>query len=160
MQTWAVVLFIGSAVLGGCRSRLLSDTSPGGTPPVDGAAVFDASRPAPDLAGFKPTGLVNCGGSNACSIAAGKHCCIATPPICQFDPCKGVDQYDCDGPEDCGGSPCCFPVRNALGHATCATTCDRESSLCHTSADCPSNEVCCGPSVLGPNNGVCLSACD
>lgn len=152
-----LVILVSWVALVGCRTRLLSTAD---SVPVDGAAALDANTPAPDLAGRAPGGSVNCGPNNTCSIADGEHCCDTQPLVCQTAACRNTNQFDCDGPEDCGGSPCCMPVRNAPGHATCAIRCDRDSTLCHISADCPSGSVCCLNFVLGPANGLCLGACD
>jgi hypothetical protein len=119
--------------------------------------------PSADLRSFSDAavaGFVNCGPMTPCSIAAGSHCCDQTPLVCQTAPCKNSNQFDCDGPEDCNGTPCCFPIRNALSRAACARTCDTDTTLCHSKQDCPANTVCCLNFVLGPMNGLCLGACD
>jgi hypothetical protein len=71
-----------------------------------------------------------------------------------------ANQYDCDGPEDCAGGVCCFPIRNAFTAAACVPSCGDGTVLCHARADCPSGTVCCLNFVLGPNVGLCLGACD
>lgn len=144
------------ALLAGCR-----------TAPVDGSNAADAAIAARDLASAglpdfaaAPGGVVSCGNGQSCSIAAGEHCCDQQPLTCQTAPCTGANQYDCDGPEDCGGQECCFPIRNAFAAATCAPSCDNGTVLCHQTQDCPQGTVCCKNFVLGADVGLCLGACD
>jgi hypothetical protein len=125
------------------------------TPPID--AVDGGMHPAPDAA---ISGAVSCGPGVSCAIADGEHCCAGSTLLCQTAPCLDADQFDCDGPEDCGGSPCCFPIRNAFSLGSCAATCTNATVLCHTTQDCPANTICCLNFVLGPANGLCLGACD
>src|SRR4051812_21843088 len=124
----------------GCRTQPLADR--------------DLSRPA-DLSQSEPQ-FVSCGRDQTCSIAAGEHCCDASPLFCATAPCVNADQFDCDGPEDCPGAICCFPIRDSFAHAACAADCPGEGRLCHSIADCPEGLVCCLNFVLGPGDGLCL----
>jgi hypothetical protein len=65
----------------------------------------------------------------------------------------------CDGPEDCGGSPCClqFDFQAQTNYATCDPNC-QNVRRCHTDADCNNGLVCKKDqsSASGGYNGRCL----
>jgi hypothetical protein len=142
-------------------------TAPDGLPPADGAALpVDGAAALPDgtaaLADLSapPGATVSCGPGLECSIAAGEHCCDRAPLACDSAPCQDSNQFDCDGPDDCAGLLCCFPIRNGFGEAICAPNCDNGTVLCHAQGDCPAATICCLNFVLGPGVGLCLGACD
>jgi hypothetical protein len=131
------------------------------TPPLEsldgGALPADGSRRDAALSSSE---VVSCGAGRSCAISAGEHCCDRSPLECQTAPCTDANQFDCDGPEDCAGGLCCFPIRNALSRARCAPACADGTVLCHALADCPAGSFCCLNFVLGPDVGLCLGACD
>jgi hypothetical protein len=74
----------------------------------------------------------------------------ATPDAVPEPPDAGPDAQvgPCDGPEDCGGNPCCLtgadpPMCTPTG-ATCVGL-----ELCHMGSDC-ATDVCCPQGFCGP----------
>jgi hypothetical protein len=151
-RTWLLL----AALALGCRTAPVELPSTG---PSDLGMARDAAAPGSDAA-TTPGGSVNCGPGMSCAIADGEHCCDSSPLQCATAACNNSNQFDCDGPEDCAGGLCCFPIRNAFSRAACASSCENGSVLCHSTKDCPANMVCCLNFVLGPQNGLCLGACD
>jgi len=97
-----------------------------------------------------------------CSTAAGEHCCDDEGFACQsLTTSCSTSRFDCDGPEDCGGSLCCvFRNGDTNWRSRCGTSCDNGTAFCHSDADCPTSTVCCGNFGVGPIVGVCVTNCD
>ena len=117
----------------------------------------DASTDAPRATvpeGGMPTGVA---GEVDCSYTGGERvicqipstCCIttATNHYCADGTCPAQEtELACDGPEDCGGRPCCIGAGGDL-NAECAagSTCSNDQPTCKSSAECPSAKPCCYP---------------
>jgi hypothetical protein len=123
---------------------------------ADGSALADAG-PTTDAPGM--SGVV-CG-ADTCD--ATEKCCItvsgmATMSTCVplMDPCGGV-ALECDGPEDCDtGDTCCAAPMGA--EAGCRGVC-MGLALCHTTADCPTDEPNCCPSMVLSASICSATAC-
>lgn len=91
-------------------------------------------------------GTVTCGPNLACT--GGDQCCIplsgSDPPSCAADCPSGTSPASCDGPEDCGGGPCCGNVAHGYKCAVGDACSPGESQRCHNQLDC--------------NGGACVSA--
>lgn len=119
------------------------DATPGAPDATPGTP--DATPAAPDAASGGVG--VACGGA---ICTAGQSCCIDNSGPMGTAECVGpgmacaADEYQCDGPEDCGGNNCCG---DTMGGSTCAggpAACP-ELTLCTDDGDCGLGELCCPP---------------
>lgn len=133
-------------------------------------ASSDLSSGGGDLGGVW-CGSMSCGAGSVCCVVAamGGLACMASCP-------DGGVPITCDGPEDCGGNPCCATITNLTqASVTCsAKASDCAPSLaiqtrsgtarfCHTSADCTSGlgsstlPDCCTGMLNGQSAQFCFS---
>ena len=140
--------------------------------PKEPAVAKEAPAPDPVAALPRTKKIVRCGGG-ACDTAC---CATFDPPTCTREPAacprtksgEGVI-FECDGPEDCGGSEACCLVP---GDRTIAAVCVPSGKcsgqfehpryktivspklVCHVSGDCGAEGVCSSASGM-PGLSTC-----
>jgi|SRR5215831_13134136 len=158
MRVWLIALFLlscgddSSAPPDASRDATADRAAGDAADAADAAgpdAAVDAQPDAECAGGFHTAtpGQIHCGASCCRVPGAPTFCCFLVDSLCS-DSCQpGSDFYACDGPDDCGGSPCCGVIANLGTHSQCragATACmPGESQLCHSAADCPASASHC-----------------
>ena len=170
----ALVVAFAALSLGACGDRNVeellaltpeardgSDSSPGATSSIDGAApVADAARPAPcagrgagsaegsgdGASRDAASGGLACGASS-CASGSGTVCCV-DPLVPSRTKCTttsacviGVIQA-CDGPSDCGGDRCCVVYHYVAGSVTTERTCQASCLLGASGESCTDDNDC------------------
>lgn len=156
-----------AADLGGTGGNAAADLAgPAATPDLGHAGDL-AYLPPTDGGGFQ-CGNMTCGG--------GTRCCVqGTTPMCMTSCPDGGFIAECDGPEDCGGNPCCITINAgfSVGGVLCgasATDCppavdpntqSGKDRACHVDGDCAAGAPgtmlpdCCTNSATGQH--VCFN---
>jgi hypothetical protein len=114
----------------------------------------------PDAQLTGTAGFVACGAAE-CDLGQGLVCCLGISsgdPVCEAPACPSfTSAIKCDGPEDCGGAPCCGNVGQGFS-CSGAETCGSVAQLCHTDADCPAaTPACCTVSYGAETFRACRS---
>ena len=95
------------------------------------------------------TGSIACGPSLACS--GNEVCCLpldgSTQPTCATSCPSGTSTIECDGPEDCGGAPCCGSTTSGYQCGVGDACSPGVSQRCHNQNDCAGGT--CAPATFG-----------
>ncbi len=67
--------------------------------------------------------------------------CLGQEETCQSTGLKIPFPLFCDGPEDCGGNPCCMGDASGI-KCDLENSCSIDSHYCHTTEDCPNGFTC------------------
>lgn len=159
---------------------IMRDSGSGPAPGTDGGGgiTFDAGGLTLTDGGGTTTppdtppgmGSIDCMGMTC--DGATQQCCVnvtgmsATGEcVARTDTCAGTP-VDCDGPEDCGGDPCCLSFAGGGGSAACTPGgCGGGGGfgsleLCHAPTDCTdTSQMCCPIMMFGFDIGVCAPSC-
>jgi hypothetical protein len=102
-----------------------------------------------------PTCSKACDPQPANTIACGPLTCDATSQVCCSTsatahscgaaPCPSGWTRRCDGPEDCGGLPCCGGDYPWTSYCVGSASCGSLDQFCHTQTDCPTARPYCCP---------------
>ena len=103
---------------------------------------------------------VDCSDSGAADlVCGGDDVCCAVPSETNYcaTQCDLGIPLACDGPEDCGGRPCCLGGSQTGLYCATGPECDEDDGpLCEVYADCGDSYLCCTSTALG---GVYISFC-
>jgi len=148
----ALLLWLGLAA---CRTRPIEELAGdgGGAPDL---ARADLACGAPGTRVDEPPnpGVVACG-DTACQALVSACCAFTregTSRTCQPGCQPPFVAFFCDGPEDCGGDPCC--AHDDQQRAACEPGCS-DRVVCHRDADCPAGEACVRALSFPSLSGAC-----
>jgi hypothetical protein len=138
-------------------------------PPAD-LVVLPDLVPPPDFGGV-PCGNQTCGMGLLCCAVNKQN--MVTLSCMQSCPDGGIP-FTCDGPEDCGGDPCCVPFNNGQASGTMCTmqanacvpmlqNLNGQTRMCHADVDCtsgvqnPTLPDCCSAPASGLQGHFCFN---
>ena len=124
------------------------------------AAPTDDSSPSPDSSTMPPDASFGPGalcGMTTCATTEG--CCTGSMISCKAVADCPTQHFECDGPEDCGGGPCCFGNGGQGGSECRAAGASCGDVACHFDNDCGGSTPKCCPRPFSPSYGVCAASC-
>jgi hypothetical protein len=146
-------------------------------PDLTMSPIVDMARPIPTDDGGPMCGPMTCQKGDVCCVTRTmgqlSGSCMSSCPDAAFT-------VQCDGPENCGGNPCCVsvafmgftPVFNDISCSQSPMDCqpvfnlgmNGQTRLCHTNADCTNGapnsgaNTCCTATFMGVTSQLCLPA--
>jgi hypothetical protein len=136
----------GGVVTGGTGGAPTGGTGGVATGGTGGAAVVSIDC-TPSLGG---PALTCTGGDLCCAVVGGGTSCAAQ--------CTAGVPVACDGPEDCGGHPCCYAGYQIGTYCATGTECNAgDDPTCQEFSECPTGQYFCCIDV--PAGSIRLLAC-